>query len=1182
MKLGKLVNILASLALLAGGKTALAGSHTWSGAINGNWSNPGNWSFGGAPSVTEVSPVTLQFPPGAVRYNTTNDIGGWIFFLTVDYMNVTGNNYLFAGGNQQTPALSLSGYSGGLEPNLKCTGTNIVFDTSLTLYLGATSYVQVAASAQLNLEGFIEGPGGLTFNGTGSTYVAGGAYNSSTGNSFTGTVQVNSGNLYLQNWTVGDGEYGPYLDELPAFGGSLIVGVVSNSAQANVYVSFADQFTTNCDIVVNPTGALWVYRTASEESNFWYSTSFVIDDWYLNNECRSLTLNGGKLYLGTVIYVAESDYYTGDIIFLGTNYSGLKVDSNFVSNVSPNPSTTSWAFGSGGLSLYGCASVTAGPLLLGCSSSGFTKSGPGTVYLEGSGSGHYDLVVAQGLADLLGANMTLYGLSVSNGAELDITQPCTVYRDVALSGRGLQGNGGALTVESSAVTFSLNDWLSIRGDTAINVINPTDQLLLMASGFAYTHIAGTNNLFKLGAGNLTFADFNSMAVNPSTTNYYTPVSNLFSGTFFIEGGSVNVNSAYPPTPGTGGVAVPSGVALSCPIVVGTNGSKVACTLELDANQQLSTNVSITINDGCHLDIEGTNRQTLAALTLNGGVLAGLGEIVLNGDVTANFATYQPYIYTDLSLGGAYRSFTVGSNTIFSIQSSITDDGDFVGVQKYGPGELQLTAANPYSGFTEVFAGRLGLYSLGSPGSINSSTLVAPGAEVALEGGVNVNVAELWLSGTGTDGNGVIKGAGNNTWKSYIAPQNDLIVNVASNGVVVLDGTVSSTSGGLIKTGLGTLELVGDTANAWPGATAVQQGTLELAKTNVSAVPGPLVVGTGAGPANSAVVELLQPGQLDPGSAVTLNSDGLLDLVPTTSSSVGSVSGSGEINLGFAQLSVGLDNTSNTFSGPILGFSSAAVVKAGTGAWILTGVSSFFGQTRVGAGTLFVDGYLGNGSIFVSNSATLGGNGSVGTLIAFGGATISPGHSPGLLNSGSVTFNPGSLFVVEINGTNGGSAYDQLNVTGAVTENNPILQVKMTIPGATNNQYVIVNNDATDPVTGTFAGLPEGATVIANNGAHFTISYHGSIGSNDVVLTQTTVPSAARPQLTSIARLTSGNITLSGSGTPNAIYHVQANTNLMTTNWINLGPVTADGLGALVFTDSQAALYSERFYRFVYP
>jgi len=331
-----------------------------------------------------------------------------------------------------------------------------------------------------------------------------------------------------------------------------------------------------------------------------------------------------------------------------------------------------------------------------------------------------------------------------------------------------------------------------------------------------------------------------------------------------------------------------------------------------------------------------------------------------------------------------------------------------------------------------------------------------------------------------------------------------------------------------------------------------------------------------------LVVLFQHGELNPTAPVTLNSDGLLDLVPTTACSVGSLSGSGEINLGFAQLSAGFDNTSNTFSGPIVGLGSAAVVKAGTGSWTLSGTSSFFGQTKIGSGTLFVDGYLGNGSMFLSNSATLGGNGTVGTLTAFGGSTISPGHSPGLLNSGSVTFSSGSTYLVEISGTNAGTTYDQLNVTGAVTENTPALQVMMTSPGATNNHYIIINNDLTDLVTGTFAGLPEGATVVANNGAHFTISYHGGTG-NDVVLTQTTLPAPpARPQLTGITRLSNGNVNLIGTGTPSAIYHVRANTNLATTNWINLGPVTANNLGALAFTDSQANVYPTRFYQLVYP
>jgi hypothetical protein len=37
-----------------------------------------------------------------------------------------------------------------------------------------------------------------------------------------------------------------------------------------------------------------------------------------------------------------------------------------------------------------------------------------------------------------------------------------------------------------------------------------------------------------------------------------------------------------------------------------------------------------------------------------------------------------------------------------------------------------------------------------------------------------------------------------------------------------------------------------------------------------------------------------------------------------------------------------------------------------------------------------------------------------------------------------------------------------------------------------------------------------------------------------------------------------------------------------TNWVTLGTVAANNLGVLIFTDSQAAAYPARFYRFVYP
>ncbi len=216
---------------------------------------------------------------------------------------------------------------------------------------------------------------------------------------------------------------------------------------------------------------------------------------------------------------------------------------------------------------------------------------------------------------------------------------------------------------------------------------------------------------------------------------------------------------------------------------------------------------------------------------------------------------------------------------------------------------------------------------------------------------------------------------------------------------------------------------------------------------------------------------------------------------------------------------------------------------------------------------------------ISNSATLGGIGTVGALKALGGSSIAPGHGAGLLNSGSVTFNPAPALAIDITGTNAGIGYNQLRVSGTVTESNPTLQVVMTGPGATNAQYMIINSALMNPATGTFAGHPEGATVIANNGVHFTISYHGGSG-NDVVLTQTSLP--AQSSLAGIKQLGGGSIQLNGTGLANLSYTVWANTNLATSNWVSIGAANATGTGALQFVDPDATNYTQRFYRFSWP
>ncbi|MCA9330749.1 hypothetical protein KC957_01770 [Candidatus Saccharibacteria bacterium] len=128
-----------------------------------------------------------------------------------------------------------------------------------------------------------------------------------------------------------------------------------------------------------------------------------------------------------------------------------------------------------------------------------------------------------------------------------------------------------------------------------------------------------------------------------------------------------------------------------------------------------------------------------------------------------------------------------------------------------------------------------------------------------------------------------------------------------------------------------------------------------------------------------------------------------------------------------------------------------------------------------------------------------GTGKVGAVTIQNGGVIAPGMSPGVLSTSNLVFEEGGVYKFEVAGSEAGQ-YDQINVTGLVTLGNGTLQVLplssfVPTPG---QQFIIINNDGTDAVEGTFSGLAEGSVVSMDN-VSFTISYKGGDG-NDVVLT----------------------------------------------------------------------------------
>src|SRR5215216_2136603 len=117
---------------------AHAGTHVWSGAQDGYWGNPANWSSGGAPSTFEAAPVVIQFPSGATaRREVTNNVAN----LKVDVLAFYGGNYKMYALNA-TRTMTLNGgappfpYAGNLVSGAS---TNNYIDPSVELVLATNT-----------------------------------------------------------------------------------------------------------------------------------------------------------------------------------------------------------------------------------------------------------------------------------------------------------------------------------------------------------------------------------------------------------------------------------------------------------------------------------------------------------------------------------------------------------------------------------------------------------------------------------------------------------------------------------------------------------------------------------------------------------------------------------------------------------------------------------------------------------------------------------------------------------------------------------------------------------------------------------------------------------------------------------------------------------------------------------
>jgi autotransporter-associated beta strand protein len=174
----------------------------------------------------------------------------------------------------------------------------------------------------------------------------------------------------------------------------------------------------------------------------------------------------------------------------------------------------------------------------------------------------------------------------------------------------------------------------------------------------------------------------------------------------------------------------------------------------------------------------------------------------------------------------------------------------------------------------------------------------------------------------------------------------------------------------------------------------------------------------------------------------------------------------------------------TLNGPMTSLLASSMNTATAGGFTKNGAGTLTlanpvnllpGAIVVNAGTLIVNGNLGaspTNSLYVAPTGTLGGSGTIYRSITVDG-TLSPGNSAGAITTGNLTMN-GTL-VAEVNGT---SAADLVNVQGTAGLGLSST-LSLVVTGTPSGPVIIMQNDGTDAVSGTFAtvtGLPAGATI----------------------------------------------------------------------------------------------------------
>ncbi len=752
-----------------------------------------------------------------------------------------GGSTLALGTNQQIASLT------GADSSMVTLGAN-------TLTIGTTS-------GSTTFAGMISGTGGVVKDGNSTQILTG-------SNSFTGPLTISAGTVQI-----GDGTDSGSIGSTMAItnNGSLVYKVADGNRTLAATISGTGSLTQD-----SPGGIL----TVTGSNSYTGGTTVTAGQIHVTQTnglgTGAVTVDGSPGSPAALrIVPTDSILHTGPLTLNG--YATLDVPSlstfessgaisingpenfvNVVGNVWLEGTNTlvtgsSLTLGDGASIRLTGSAVNEASLALGESATvGRTTytfgSNATSLYMLSVGGGHLDLVWTGTENNIWNTNATNWQNSTNglnpSGPDIPFVAMDDVYfgnaatnGPISVATNGVQA--GHIYVTNTAGTVVLQDG-TIKTDDftksgAGDLVIKSD-LSMLDSDFDFNEffvnsgtgsllvegsISGQANILQSGTGTLTLAASNSLL-----------------GTTTISAGAIvlGTNNAL----GAGPINVSGGT-----LATGTYTQSVgAVTLNSGAitGSGTITATSYTVKDGSiSANLAGTNgldKTTAGTVTLSGtNTYTGLthitgGTLQIGADANLGNATNGLHLEggtlkITASITNTREITLTGNGTFDTGANTLALDGTVIGggtLVKTGTGTIVLSGSNTYSGGTTLSTGELQLKSASAAGT--GAIVQSNGATLVIDttGGIvnNMSVYDItFLQGADLTGTITL-----NETEFYVTN------NVTATSAGLLEGT-----GGVNKTGAGTLILEGAVANTFTGASTVTGGTLVLSNSVGSSITG---------------------------------------------------------------------------------------------------------------------------------------------------------------------------------------------------------------------------------------------------------------------------------------------------------------------------------------------------------